>query len=163
VIRLGGDASTRLLAALQDSAMAELKDATPWPVLAPGVPSRGRDDYSRLGVLRTKPGRADAPPVLSMACSDKIARWDVLGVQGALLSAVLARPLYIDSIIIGEVPEDLRVLVRGDCERAFWGRLGDVSGKHAVPGAYIALLVDKLIPRPPVALQGRAPDYLLHG
>ena len=40
-------------------------------------------------------------PTLSMSCSDKLARWGLLGCQGALLSTVLASPLYIDCIIIG--------------------------------------------------------------
>ena len=36
-------------------------------------------------MLRTKPGRADAPPTRAMSCSDKLAAWAVLGaVPGAL-------------------------------------------------------------------------------
>ena len=108
--------------------MATLKDAFPWPELAPGMPSRGRNDYSRLGVLRTKPGRADAPSVISMSCSDKIARWCVLGVQGSLVSNLTAGPVYLDNIIIGDVEEDMRNEVNEDCERAFWRRLGDIEG-----------------------------------
>ncbi|KAI0069181.1 adenosine deaminase/editase [Artomyces pyxidatus] len=122
-----GDASTRLLASLQDPNIASFKDSTSWPILPAGAPSRGRDDYARIGVLRTKPGRADAPPVLSMACSDKIARWGVLGVQGALSSAFL-KPVYVTAIIIGDVVEEMREIVKEDCERAFYGRIGNLSG-----------------------------------
>ncbi|TCD66835.1 hypothetical protein EIP91_000913 [Steccherinum ochraceum] len=117
-----GDASTRYLASFQDAEMAALKNSAAFPALPPGSASRGRDNYSLFGVLRTKPGRADSPPTLSMSCSDKIASWNVLGLQGALGTRIL-HPIYISSVIIGEVPEDLRDTVRTDCERALHGRL----------------------------------------
>jgi tRNA-specific adenosine deaminase 1 len=117
----------QLLAALQDPAMAALKDSVVRPVVPPGTASRGRDDYSLFGVLRTKPGRADSPPTLSMSCSDKIAVWNVAGIQGALVGRLL-EPVYIDSVIIGGVPEALRPAVKLDCERALWGRLENLPG-----------------------------------
>jgi tRNA-specific adenosine deaminase 1 len=93
----------------------------------PTPPSRGRDNYALLGVLRTKPGRADSPITSCMSCSDKIARWNVLGIQGALGSRFL-EPLYLAAIVIGEVSPEMREIVREDCERAFWSRLGDING-----------------------------------
>lgn len=107
--------------------MAALKDSTPHAPLSPNAASRGRDGYARLGVLRTKPGRADSPPTLCMSCSDKIASWNVLGFQGALASRFLG-PLYLSTITIGEVPSDMQGMLKEDCERALWGRLGDLSG-----------------------------------
>lgn len=121
-----GDASMRFLATLQDKEMASLKDSTVFPPLAPNVASRGRDNYSLFGVLRTKPGRADSPQTLSLSCSDKIARWNVLGIQGALGSAFF-HPIYLTRIIVGEVPPDLHDVVKSDCERAFWGRLQRIN------------------------------------
>ncbi|KAG1902967.1 adenosine deaminase/editase [Suillus fuscotomentosus] len=122
-----GDASMRFLATFQDEEMAALKDSAVFPPLAPDVASRGRDNYSLFGVLRTKPGRADSPQTLSLSCSDKIARWNVLGIQGALGSAFF-HPIYLKKIIIGEVPLDLHDVVKSDCERAFWGRLQEIDG-----------------------------------
>ncbi|KAH9947307.1 hypothetical protein B0H21DRAFT_692369 [Amylocystis lapponica] len=121
-----GDASTRFLASTQDTEMAILKDSVAHPVLPINQAARGRDNYSLYGVLRTKPGRADSPPTLCMSCSDKIARWNVLGFQGALASRLL-QPLYLADIVIGEVKSDVQDQVKEDCERAFWKRLTDLD------------------------------------
>ncbi|KAJ9579010.1 hypothetical protein L9F63_024885, partial [Diploptera punctata] len=56
-------------------------------------------NYHVVGVLRTKPGRGD--PTLSLSCSDKLARWNVVGCQGALLSLLIDKPIYFQSVIIG--------------------------------------------------------------
>lgn len=111
--------------------MAALKDSAPFPELPPNLVSRGRDNYSLYGVLRTKPGRADSPPTICMSCSDKIARWNVFGIQGALASIIM-HPVYIDSIVIGEVKPDMQDLVRADCERAFSRRITEMTSKYAV-------------------------------
>lgn len=134
---LGGDASTRYLAFHQDEETALLKDSKPFPDQALDQPWRGRDNYHCFGVLRTKPGRADSPPTVSMSCSDKIASWNVLGIQGALCAQMFL-PVYISSIVIGEVEENTRDVVKGDCSRALWGRIPDLKGQSP-PSAGIYL------------------------
>lgn len=68
--------------------------------------------------VRTKPGRGDR--TFSVSCSDKIAKWIHLGIQGSLLS-LLCKPIYIKHFIFGGgVPyseESLRraLLNRSDC------------------------------------------------
>jgi tRNA-specific adenosine deaminase 1 len=62
---------------------------------------RGRNEYHALGQLRTKPGRIDSEPSLAMSCSDKIAKWNRLGLNGALLSLFLP-PIRLAGIIIGD-------------------------------------------------------------
>ncbi|XP_053305349.1 tRNA-specific adenosine deaminase 1 [Spea bombifrons] len=59
-------------------------------------------DYHSIGVLRIKPGRGDR--TLSMSCSDKMARWNVLGCQGALLMHCLQRPIYLSAVVVGKCP-----------------------------------------------------------
>lgn len=58
-----GDASMELV-------MAEQEDVTPWEKQEE-MPGRG--NFDRLGVVRRKPARPDAPLTLSKSCSDKLA------------------------------------------------------------------------------------------
>ena len=55
----------------------------------------------------------------SLSCSDKIARWQCLGLQGTLLLRWLTSPLYLQTVVVG------RKFGRKRCERALCCRLQD--------------------------------------
>ncbi|XP_007938566.1 tRNA-specific adenosine deaminase 1 [Orycteropus afer afer] len=76
--------------------------------------------YHQVGLLRVKPGRGDR--TCSMSCSDKIARWNVLGCQGALLMHFLEDPIYLSAVVIGKCPYSQEVM-----QRALIGRCRNVS------------------------------------
>lgn len=84
---------------------------------------RGRVSYSSFSCLRTKPGRADSPPTTSHSCSDKLAVWSLLGLQGALLSQLGMQRIPIDALVIGGVPKEHRERVGEEAGRAVGGRL----------------------------------------
>ena len=50
------------------------------------------------GAARLKPGRGT--PTSCMSCSDKMCKWNALGVQGELLAGILERPVRLASITV---------------------------------------------------------------
>ncbi|KAM6946295.1 tRNA-specific adenosine deaminase 1 [Aplochiton taeniatus] len=97
----------------------------------PGGPAdalRPGAEYHSVGVLRVKPGRGE--PTLSLSCSDKLARWGVLGFQGALLSHYLEGALYFRAVVVGKCPYSQEAM-----ERAVITRCARVAG---LPAGYSA-------------------------
>ena len=61
-----------------------------------------------------------------MSCSDKIAKWNALGIQSALMSHLLTNgPIYLETITVG------RKFSQVHCERALCCRLTSIRGLNA--------------------------------
>ncbi|RMY70297.1 hypothetical protein D0862_14771 [Hortaea werneckii] len=101
-----GDASMELV-------MREQEDDTPWEKAEDGMPGRG--NFDRLGVVRRKPARPDAPSTLSKSCSDKLAMKQCSSLLSGL-TTLLIQPerCYLRSLVL---PQDR--LVATSVERAF--------------------------------------------
>lgn len=78
------------------------------------------------GKIRIKPGKGDR--TFSLSCSDKIARWNMLGVQGSMLSTII-EPIYLKSIILA----DGTPFNQASMERALYKRFLDVDKHLSLP------------------------------
>ena len=62
-----------------------------------------------------------------MSCSDKIAKWNTLGIQSALMSHLLINgPIYLETITVG------RKFSQIHCERALCCRLNRIKGLNNI-------------------------------
>ncbi|GAA5905208.1 hypothetical protein JCM8208_000315 [Rhodotorula glutinis] len=111
------------------STSAATSSTSPFLAPEPVAVHRGRASYSTLSILRTKPGRADSPPTTSHSCSDKLALWALLGLQGALLARAGMRRVPLEILVVGGFERDEedggehRERIRDECARALGGRI----------------------------------------
>ncbi|KAI8170516.1 tRNA-specific adenosine deaminase 1 [Colletotrichum sp. SAR 10_70] len=129
-----GDASMELTMAAQE-------DASPWDEPSPSsatapeqeapraetVTLPGRAYFSRLGVVRRKPARGDAPPTMSKSCSDKIALKQCTSLLSSLTSLLIyPGNAYLSCLILPETQYSA-----AGCERAFSarGRMASLDGR----------------------------------
>ncbi|EPX72794.1 tRNA specific adenosine deaminase [Schizosaccharomyces octosporus yFS286] len=119
-----GDASMELLA-------NSLENSEPWNLKSlADQPMRGRADFGQVGIVRTKPGRADSPFSWSKSCSDKLSSKQFLSILNAQTS-LLIEPIYITSLVLPE-----NVVIQTSMKRAFgpsgrcMGLINQASGDY---------------------------------
>ncbi|XP_046390728.1 tRNA-specific adenosine deaminase 1 [Ischnura elegans] len=88
--------------------------------------------YHVLGAIRYKPGRGEQTH--SVSCSDKLARWCSVGIEGALLSQFFSAPIGISSIVVGGgCPYSKEALHRAIIDRVHLPKEDDFRVLHQPP------------------------------
>merc|ERR1719483_569445 len=77
--------------------------------------------------IQTWDGVLQGSRLLTMSCSDKLSRWNVVGIQGALLTYYL-QPIYLHSVVLGSLFHPTHMF------RALTGRIQAVLG--TLPAMY---------------------------
>lgn len=81
--------------------------------------------YHAVGQIRTKPGRGDR--TLSLSCSDKMLKWNVVGFQGALCSVFIKKPIFFKTLVIASGYFDKECLERGLFRRYEHGDIHQIN------------------------------------
>lgn len=98
--------------------------------------------------IQTWDGILSGERLYTMSCSDKLARWNLLGLQGALLSLYI-EPVYLKSIIIGSLFQEQHLL------RAVYSRISGVQGLPEQFTATLPLL--HAVSTPPARVAQKSP------
>lgn len=101
--------------------------------------------------IQTWDGVLQGSRLLTMSCSDKVCRWNVVGVQGALLSYYL-QPIYFHSVILGSLFHPTHMY------RAVVGRIQPTM-EGLLPPYRLHVPRLNLVSSPEVRQPGKAPNY----
>ncbi|XP_071450913.1 double-stranded RNA-specific editase Adar isoform X2 [Hetaerina americana] len=101
--------------------------------------------------IQTWDGVMQGQRLLTMSCSDKVCKWNVVGLQGSLLSH-LVEPIYLDSVVLGSLFHPSHLY------RAMCGRVEPwIQGLP--PPFRLNKPLMALISSPEIRQAGKAPSY----
>lgn len=100
-----------------DASMSSMGGGEPWKDKKDQI-LRGRANFNTVGVVRTKPGRADSKVSYSKSCSDKLCLKQFTGILNAINSLCI-EPIYLLYLVVPR-----KRSVTNDFNRCFRERIG---------------------------------------